>query len=279
MIAGDTTTYLNPSAPANTMPKRKILLRREHKQYVPDLDREVTISKEVSYHVPDAGKDFHTSFGVITKKELAKKPGNTAKTSQGKEFTILDADFIDDLKRLKRIPQAMSLKELGLIIVTTGINKDSTIIDAGAGSGFAACALAHLCKKVTSYEIIDQHLALAKQNAAFLGLKNVTFRKGSIYDKIPEKNADLVLLDVPEPERAINTAANALKVGGYLAIYTLQATQLQNAANAVLKDKRLLMLKSCELLERLWKADGKVIRPHNIPIGHTGFLTFARKTC
>jgi tRNA (adenine57-N1/adenine58-N1)-methyltransferase len=261
------------------MPKRKILLRKEQKQYVPDLDREVTVSKEMTFYIADAGKDYHTSFGMIPKKELAKKPGSTVKTKQGKDFLILDADFTDDFKRLKKIPQAMSTKEIGLIVTTTGIGKDSVVLDAGAGSGFTACSLAHICKKVTSYDIADQHLALAKQNAEFLGLKNIAFKKGSVYDKIADKNADLFILDVPEPERAVNTAANSLKIGGYLAVYTLQATQLQNAVNALLKDKRFLIVKSCELIERLWKVEGKIVRPHNIPIGHTGFLTFARRIC
>ena len=259
--------------------KRKILLRREQKQYIPDLDREVKIAKEIFYYLSNLDQDAQTPLGSIKKKDLKKKPGSSVKSSQGKEFVLLDTNFIDDLKHIKRLPQTMPLKDIGLIVTTTGINKDSVIVDAGAGSGFLACYLAHLCKKVVTYDVNDKHLAISKENAAFLGLKNITIKKGSIYDKIPEKNADLVVLDVPEPEKAVNTAANALKIGGHVVAYTIHATQLLNFVNAILQDKRFLLVKSSELMERLWKAEKTMVRPKIIPLGHSGFLTFARKIC
>ena len=261
------------------MAKRKILIRREKRQFVPELDREVRVEKEASFYVADPEHDFHTKFGAIKAKELRKKAGSTVKTSMGKEFTIFDSDFGDDLRRIKRLPQTMSAKDMGLIVSATGVNKDSFAIDSGTGSGALACYLAHLCKKVISYEINEKHLEVAKENADFLGLKNLMIKKGSIYSKIPEKNADLVVLDVPEPWKAIKTAENALKTGGYIVAYTIQATQLQQFSNAILKDKRFLLIKSGELIERSWKAEGNVLRPAISPFGHTGFLTFARKIC
>lgn len=244
---------------------RRLLISRGRKEFV-------------SYLV-DPSQDFHTHLGIIKKKDLAKKPGSIVKTSKGAQFILLDASFTDLVQRIKRPAQIMSAKEIGHLIATTGINKDSVVVDAGTGSGMLACFLAHLCKKVITYDTSGEHLAIAKKNAAFLGLKNITFKHGDIYDKIPEKNADLVVLDVPEPWKAVDTAARALKPGGFLAGYTLQATQLQKLANTLRKDKRFLPLKSCELIERLWKVEGDIVRPQNIPIGHTGFLTFARRIC
>jgi tRNA (adenine57-N1/adenine58-N1)-methyltransferase len=261
------------------MPARKLLLRKAHKQYVPELDREVTLSKELVRYVKDATNDVQTPLGIIRKNELKKKPGSTVKSGQGKDFTLIDADFIDDLMHINRLPQTMPLKDIGLIIATTGVNKDSTAIDAGTGSGMLACFLAHQCKHVTSYEVDEKNIAVAKQNASVLSLKNLIIKKGSIYNKIPEKNADLLVLDVPEPTKAIDTAAKALAIGGFLAVYTIQATQLQSVVNALLNDKRFWLLKSSELLERLWKVDGRIVRPHNTPIGHSGFITFARRVC
>jgi tRNA (adenine57-N1/adenine58-N1)-methyltransferase len=130
-----------------------------------------------------------------------------------------------------------------------------------------------------SYEIVDKHIEIAKENAKFLGLKNLLIKKGSIYEKIPEKNADLLVLDVPEPWKAIKTAENALKTGGYLVVYAIQATQMLNFANELMKNKRFLFIKSCELIERSWKAEGQILRPSTAPFGHTGFLVFARKIC
>ncbi len=259
--------------------KRKILLRKEQKQFVPELDKEVRIEKEAKFYVFEPGKDFHTKFGVISRKELAKKPGSSVKTSMGKEFTLIEADFADDLRHIRRLPQTMSAKDMGMIVSATGVNKNSFAIDAGTGSGALACYLAHLCRKVVSYEIIDKHIEVAKENAKFLGLKNILIKKGSIYEKIPEKNADLIVLDVPEPWKAIKTAENALRVGGYLVAYTIQATQMLNFANELMKNRHFLPASSCELIERTWKAEGNILRPSTAPFGHTGFLVFARKIC
>ncbi|MEM4247333.1 MAG: methyltransferase domain-containing protein [Candidatus Woesearchaeota archaeon] len=259
--------------------KHKILLRKEQKQYVPELDKEVKTEREVQFYIEQPYKDFHTKYGVIKAKDLKKKPGSAVKTSMGKKFIIIDADFIDDLRRIRRLPQTMSAKDMGIIVSATGVNKGSFAIDAGTGSGALACYLAHICKKVVSYEILDKHIEVAKQNQKFLGLKNLTIKKGSIYEKIPEKNADLLVLDVPEPWKAIKTAENALRIGGYLVVYAIQATQMLNFTNELLKNKRFLLIKNCELIERTWKAEGQILRPSTAPFGHTGFLVFARKIC
>ncbi|MEM2915754.1 MAG: methyltransferase domain-containing protein [Candidatus Woesearchaeota archaeon] len=257
--------------------KHRILLKKEQRHYVPELNKEVRIEKEAHFYIVDPTRDFHTKYGVVKAKDLKKKAGSTVKTSTGKEFTIIDADFTDDLRHIKRLPQTMSAKDMGIIVSATGINKDSFVIDAGTGSGALACYLAHICKKVVSYEILDKHIEIAKQNQKFLGLNNLVIKKGSVYEKIPEKNADVLVLDVPEPWKAIKTAENALRIGGHLVVYAIQATQMLNFANELIKNKRFLLIKNCELIERTWKAEGQILRPSTAPFGHTGFLVFARK--
>jgi tRNA (adenine57-N1/adenine58-N1)-methyltransferase len=261
------------------MAKRRIILRKQQRQYIPDLDKEVTIAKEIFYYLANIDQDAQTPLGMIAKKELKKKAGSIIKSNQGKEFILLEPNFMDDLKHIKRMPQTMPLKDIGLIVATTGVNKDSVVIDAGAGSGFVAGYLGYLCKKVVTYDINDKHLAVVKENMDFLGLKNVTVKKGSIYEKIPEKNANLVVLDVPEPQNALATAVNTLKIGGFVVAYCIHATQLQHFVNAVLKDKRLLLEKSSEVMERMWKVEGEMVRPKIVPLGHSGFLVFARRIC
>ena len=43
---------------------------------------------------------------------------------------------------LKRGPQAMLPKDIGLVIAYSGIGKESIVVDAGAGSAYLALALA-----------------------------------------------------------------------------------------------------------------------------------------
>jgi len=255
----------------------KLLLQREKKEYVKEIDREITVVKQREYFVTDPAKAYSTKDGTVKVNDMKKRDGSTVKSTMGKEYVLLSASFLDLFKRLHRGPQTMSLKDLGLVITEAGIGKETVIVDAGTGSGAAACVLAHIAKKVYSFDIRPDNVEIGKKNAKFLGLTNVSFAVGDIYQKCPVKNADVCLLDVPDPSKAIKTAASVVRIGGFVVAYTLQATQLQQFVKTMKDDKRFLVIKSVELIERSWKVDGDVLRPHNISIGHTGFLTFVRR--
>ena len=51
----------------------KILISKGKKEYIPELKREVTTRKALRYYVRDLSKDFHTKYGIISKKDLKKK--------------------------------------------------------------------------------------------------------------------------------------------------------------------------------------------------------------
>ncbi len=132
----------------------RILILREKKEFVPELDRVVTTVKSKQYFVKDTNKGFHTTFGVIQPAELQKSNGSVIKSEQGKEFVIFNAQFVDLYKRLRKLPQTIPLKDIGFIIAETGINKDSVVLDAGAGSGALAASLARVVKKVITWFLV-----------------------------------------------------------------------------------------------------------------------------
>jgi len=103
----------------------KILIRKGKKQYFEDLGRDVTIVKQTSFFVRDLNKPFSTKWGMIKKADL--KKSGVIKSNQDKEFNIFDADFIDLYRRIKRLPQIIPLKDIGMIIATTGIGSKSVL--------------------------------------------------------------------------------------------------------------------------------------------------------
>ena len=252
----------------------KILLRKEKKARVEG--RDIIVVKPKRYYVDNLSKDFHTQYGTIDKKDL-KKIGKITTKDTKKEFIIFPAAFADDFRRIKRAPQTMPPKDIGLIIAEIGLGKESVVVDAGTGSGAAAILLSRVCKKVSTYDTNKKHLDIARENIEMLKIENVTIKEGSIYEPITEKNADLVLLDVPQPEKALETAIKAVKLGGFIVAYTIQATQLQSFVNAVRKRENMSVVKSVELMERSWKVQDKIVRPSSDSIGHSAFLTFARR--
>ncbi|MBI4145294.1 methyltransferase domain-containing protein [Candidatus Woesearchaeota archaeon] len=255
----------------------KLLIQREKKEYVKELDREVTITKRHEYFVSDIAKDFGTMHGTIKAKDLKAKDGSIVKSSQGTEFIVLSPTFPDMFKRIRKQAQTVMAKDLGLILAETGVGADSLAVDAGAGSGAMACFLARHVKKVVTYEIRDDFLENVKANIKLLGLTNVTLKHGDITKNVAEKNVDLFTLDLPEPWHTIPVVAKALKVGGWLAGYCPHVSQVMQLADAIRKDKRLQLIKCVELIQRDWVVDAQRSRPDNRGVGHTAFLVFARK--
>jgi len=254
----------------------KVLIRKEKKEFVKDINREITIEKARKYLVRDVSNDFQCQEGIFAKKDLNKKDGAKVSTNTKKEFTLLSADFMDMYRSMKRGAQIISLKDVGAIVAYTGVNKASKVVDAGAGSGALACFLANICKEVTSYEIRDDHYKIAKENKENLGLKNLKIKKKDVFSGIDEKDVDLVTLDLPNPWNALKVVNQALKIGGYLVSYSPTVPQMADFVNLIKKDN-FVHIKSLELIKRDWEVAGRKVRPITTQNVHTGFLSFFRK--
>jgi len=253
----------------------KILILKE-KTFAVDEDR--TISKEGrTFFVEDISKDFHTEYGIISKEDLKKKDG-TSITIKGREFIIFSPSYLDNYKRMKRLPQIISLKDAGYILAETGLNKESVVLESGTGSGALTCFLGQHVKKVTSYEIEEEHIKVAKENVLAMGLKNIEIKNKNIYESIDKSDYgnDAVILDLPEPEKAIENAEKALKIGGFLVVYVPNLTQSIKFVNEIRKNESFIYLKTIELIENSWKIKGLIAKPENTGI-HTGFLSLARR--
>ena len=119
-------------------------------------------------------------------------------------------------------------------------------------------------------------MAQAKSNAEYFGIKNIEFKQLDAYKEIPARNVDLVLLDLPEPWRAIESADKSLNKGGFIVVYCPQITQSQQFINEIMK-KDYLHLKTVEIIERDWKVEGQIVRPRSLSNIHSGFITVVRK--
>lgn len=241
--------------------------------------KKVLITKQGrKFYAKDLNQELHTQYGFIKKDDLRKaKDGTLLKSNTGSEFFIFTPSFIDLYRKIKRDAQIIPLKDIGLIIAEAGINKKSRILDAGSGSGALACFLASIAKEVITYEIRKDFIEIVRQNVVFLGLKNVKIKNKDIYKGADDKNIDAVILDLPEPWNALESCSQALKAGGFLASYSPSVPQVADFVNAVRKNESFVYLKTIEVTEREWEVEERRIRPKSKGIGHSGFLSFARK--
>lgn len=227
------------------------------------------------FYLKSLKEDFHSQYGFI-KSDLLKKGDKTVKTNKKTEMSLFSPYFIDIYRKIKRTAQIVTLKDIGLIITETGINKKSKIVDAGTGSAALACFLANIAKEVVSYEKRSDFYKNALKNQELLAVKNLKLKNKDIYKGISEKNIDLITLDLPEPWKVLKHAEKALKNGGFLVCYLPQISQTIYLIKK-LKNSKFAYAKTMELIKREWIIDEKKARPANMMIGHTGFLTFARK--
>jgi len=218
--------------------------------------------------------DLHTNFGTISESEFESGKG-IVKSGSGKEFFCFSPSFVDQIDKIKRGPQTLLLKDIGLILMYTGVGKDSLVVDAGAGCGLLAACLGRVSKKVISYEMNNAHAKIAKRNLKFLKVDNVEVKEKNIYDGIDETDVDVLTLDLPEPWQVLPSASKALKNGAMVVTYLPSITQVHEFVNSL--PETFLHLRTVELLEREWYISGRKVRPKSQMQGHTAFLTFVRK--
>jgi tRNA (adenine57-N1/adenine58-N1)-methyltransferase len=219
---------------------------------------------------------FSCEFGFCDLRKLINKKYGM-KIKIGKErFTVVKPNIIDFLKKAKRGPQIIMPKDSGLIISITGCSPGWKVVDAGTGSGFLSMFLANLGCTVYTYERKKEFHDIARKNVKNFGLKNVFLKNADITKGIKEKNVDLVTLDMQNPEKVIKHAFKSLNSGGWLAIYSMHIEEVKRVYEE-LKKYDFVDIKIWENIQREWQSLGKLTRPKNYMLAHTGWLTFARK--
>jgi len=105
--------------------------------------------------------------------------------------------FAIDKRAMVPRPETEELVEL-LIAKCESRNANLTMVDVGTGSGVIALSLAAKFPeaKVYAVDISEDALALARENAARLGLERVHFQKSDLLESLPER-FDLIVANLP----------------------------------------------------------------------------------
>ena len=228
-------------------------------------------------------EEFHTDLGKVNLEEIiGKNFGDTIESHKGYKFKILKPKIVDFIDKMKRGPQIIHPKDAAQIVAFAGISPGDFIIEAGIGSGALTLFLANIIGpngKIVSYEVREDFAKLAWKNIEWAGFDDrVTIKLKSIYDGIDEKDVDHIILDLPQPERVVEHAVEALKPGGYFVAYTPCINQVARLYEKLREFKEYFMRpKTIECLIREQEVRRECIRPKTRMIAHTGYITFARK--
>ncbi len=131
--------------------------------------------------------------------------------------------------------------------------------------------------QVFTYEMRPEFLRAAKANVDKAGFGSlVTFHNKDPTEGFDEAGVDAVVVDLGDPWRMVRAAYGALVGGGLLAGFTPTINQLEKLAVA-LREGGFVILEAVELLMREFKTEAGKVRPETRMIGHTAYVTIARK--
>ncbi len=234
--------------------------------------KRLLLSKDAKYLVDENVKQINTKEGVI------KIEDKIAKSHLGYEFSVVEPMLIDYLEKgLKRGPQIVLPKDAALILAYTGIKQGAKIVEAGTGSAYLSIFLAWYLKpcKIYSYEREERFYKIAKENIKEIGLEEFfELKNKDILNGIEEKDVDMVILDMEESYKIIESAYNALKPGGFLVVICPYIESLERNVKEIKKFN--FDIKVLENIVREWKTD-YYIRPKTIGFMHSTFIIIARK--
>lgn len=228
-----------------------------------------------------AGATFHTHAGIVAHDDLIGScEGRTITGSTGRSFLVLRPTLSDVVLKMPRGAQVIYPKDLGAILIAADIGPGQRVLEAGVGSGALSMTALRAGASVVGYELREDFADRARANvAATLGLDapyRVEIR--DVTQGIDERDLDRVLLDMPEPHKVVAAAGAALRPGGILLAYlpTINQTALLRQALAEV-DAPFGLAETQEIMRRTWHVEARSVRPDHRMVGHTGFLTTARR--
>ncbi|HEX6421084.1 MAG TPA: tRNA (adenine-N1)-methyltransferase [Acidimicrobiales bacterium] len=228
----------------------------------------------------EAGGEFHTHAGVLAHDEvIGATEGTKLRSSRGAAMLVIRPTLAEFVLKMPRGAQVIYPKDLGPILMLADIYPGARVLESGVGSGALSMTLVRAGAVVRGYELREDFARRAVKNVAtFLGesaLERYAVEHRDVYEGIDETDVDRVVLDLPEPWRAVKHAASAMHAGGLLVAYTPQITQVIQLRDA-LPAHGFGMVETIEVLNRGWHIEGQSVRPDHRMVAHTGFLTAAR---
>lgn len=227
-------------------------------------------------------------LGVVDLGNLVDHPWGTTLRVGQKTLVPLPPLPVDAMRAAERGPQIVRPQDAARILLECGVRPGTRVLEVGSGSGVLTVALAGAVGsggRVVSLDHRKEHQEVARRNVETAGYGDrVEFVVGQaeappeeLLERAEEAPFDALVLDVPNPDEAVPKLAPALAVGGALSAYVPTVRQVEKL-RGVLAEGPWTAVRTLEQLERVWHVGDRGSRPEFDMLGHTGFLTFARRT-
>lgn len=230
-----------------------------------------------------AGAQWHTHRGWIEHDQIIGVPeGSVVSTTNGTPYLALRPLLSDFVLSMPRGATIVYPKDAAAIVGVADIFPGARVVEAGVGSGALSISLLRAIGPqghLFSYEKRAEFAEVARTNVeTFLGqVPNWSLEVAPLQEAALPEDVDRFVLDMLAPWECLDAAAKSLLPGGVLIAYVATATQLSTTVEALRSHGSFTEPTSTETIVRGWHLEGLAVRPEHRMIGHTGFLTFARR--
>jgi len=223
------------------------------------------------------GERFESDLGILEVPADA-APGDVVETHLGEPFTVRALRGPDLFHHFERTGAPMLPRDVGLVMGRTGVAAGDRVLDAGTGTGVLAAYMGRAGAEVVTYEQDPEFAAVARENMSLAGVEErVEVRAGDVTDDLDSlAGFDAVTLDTEDAPTVVERAPTLLHRGGALAVYSPFVENTREAAAAA-DSVGLDAVETLETIQREMEFDDRGSRPSTAGVGHTGYLTFARR--
>lgn len=233
--------------------------------------------REDREYLLEPGETLESDLGILEVPEDV-SPGDTVETHLGTEFTVRKLRGPDLFHHFERTGAPMMPRDVGLIVGHTGVAGGDRILDAGTGTGVLAASMARAGATVETYEIDAEFAEVARENMSLAGVtERVDVRAGDVTDDLDDLSGfDVVTLDTADAPTVVAQAHDLLVPGGYVAVYSPFVEDTREVVQTA-REIELTDIRTFETIQRRMDFDDRGSRPSTAGVGHTGYLTFARR--
>ena len=228
------------------------------------------------------GATFHTHAGVLAHDDIiGGVEGRRVTGSTGRSFLVLRPTLSDIVLKMPRGAQVIYPKDLGAILIAADIAPGQRILEAGVG-------LRRPLHDRAAGRGVRRRLRAAGglrragpgQRGRRAGSRCALPHRDPRRDRGHRRDGTSTgsCSTCPSPTRWSPAPAAALRPGGILLAYlpTINQTALLRQALDE-EDVPFGLAETQEVMRRTWHVEARSVRPDHRMVGHTGFLTTARR--